>query len=109
MSISHVFAQTLDFLAQQQNDPLDGLDPAPTPPPGPLKQGAQTLLSWIKWGGLFGAVVAGVAAGIMMAIGRRNRNNMAIEGAISIPWIIGGIALILGSASLVTWFVSPPR
>lgn len=107
MSTLHLFAQTLEFLAQQPTSPLDGLDPAPTPPPGPLKEGAETLLAWTKWGGLFGAVGAGVAAGIMMAIGRRNRNNMAIEGAISIPWIIGGIALILGSASLVSFFVSP--
>jgi hypothetical protein len=105
MSTLHLFAQTLDFLAQQPTDPLDGLDPPPLAPPGPLKDGMETLLAWVKWGGLFGAVLAGVAAGIMMAIGRRNRNNMAIEGAISIPWIIGGLALILGSASLVSWFV----
>ncbi|MFJ5984421.1 hypothetical protein [Lentzea sp. NPDC092896] len=105
MSTLHLFAQALDLLAMQPGDPLDGLDPAPSAPPGPLKEGAETLLSWVKWGGLFGAVGAGVAAGIMMAIGRRNRNTMAIDGAISIPWIIGGIALILGSASLVSFFV----
>ena len=55
----------------------------------------------MKWGGLVGAVGALIAAGIMMAVGRRNRNNMAIEGAVSIPWVVAGIAVILGSASVV--------
>ncbi len=55
----------------------------------------------MKWGGLVGAVGALIAAGIMMAVGRRNRNNMAIEGAVSIPWVVAGLAVILGSASVV--------
>ena len=76
-------------------------DPAPIAPPGQLAAATNTLLGWLKWGGLVGAVGALITAGIMMAIGRRNRNNMAIEGAISLPWVVGGLALILGSASIV--------
>lgn len=80
-------------------------DPAPAPPPGKLSEAANTFLSWLKWGGLAGAVGALVVAGIMMAIGRRNRNNMAVEGAMSLPWVVGGVALILASASMVGWLV----
>src|SRR2546422_7169963 len=65
-------------------------DPKPEAPPGKLSDAANTMLSWLKWGGLAGAVGALVVAGIMMAVGRRNRNNMAGEGAMSLPWGIGG-------------------
>ncbi|EHY87486.1 hypothetical protein [Saccharomonospora azurea] len=76
-------------------------DPPPTAPPGKLTEATNTILGWMKWGGLVGAVGALIAAGIMMAVGRRNRNNMAIEGAVSIPWVVAGLAVILGSASVV--------
>jgi hypothetical protein len=80
-------------------------DPPPVAPPGQLAYATNTLLGWMKWGGLVGAVGALIAAGIMMAVGRRNRNNMAIEGAVSVPWVIGGLAMILGSASIVGFLV----
>jgi hypothetical protein len=76
-------------------------DPGPQAPPGVLSDAASTFLSWMKWGGLVGAIGALIAAGIMMAIGRRNRNNMAVEGAMSLPWVVGGLALIFGASSLV--------
>lgn len=84
-------------------------DPQPAAPPGKLSDAANTMLSWLKWGGLAGAVGALVVAGIMMAVGRRNRNNMAVEGAMSLPWVVGGVALILASASLVGWLVGSPQ
>ncbi|CAL9677689.1 hypothetical protein SUDANB95_08016 (plasmid) [Actinosynnema sp. ALI-1.44] len=104
MSTHVIFMQLQDFLAQ---DPPLIPDPAPAAPPGKLADATNTLLAWMKWGGLVGAVGALIAAGIMMAVGRRNRNNMAIEGAISLPWVIGGLAMILGSASLVGFVLQP--
>lgn len=98
MSKHFFFVQLRDFMVQQP--PLIP-DPAPAAPPGKLLDATNMLLAWMKWGGLVGAVGALIAAGIMMAVGRRNRNNMAIEGAISLPWVVGGLAMILGSASLV--------
>ena len=80
-------------------------DPAPKAPPGKLSEAADTFLAWLKWGGLAGSVGALVVAGIMMSVGRRNRNNMAVEGAMALPWVIGGLALILGSASIVGWLL----
>lgn len=76
-------------------------DPDPAPPPGVVNDAANTFLAWMKWGGLVGAIGALIAAGIMMAVGRRNRNNMAVEGAMSLPWVVGGLALIFGASSLV--------
>jgi hypothetical protein len=80
-------------------------DPAIQAPPGPLTHATDLILGWMKWAGLVGAVGAFIYAGISMAIGRRNRNNMAVEGVISLPWVAGGLAVILGSASLVGFFV----
>jgi hypothetical protein len=80
-------------------------NPAPMAPPGELADAANTILAWMKWGGLVGAVGALIAAGIMMAVGRRNRNSMAIEGATSLPWVVGGLALVLGSASVISFFL----
>jgi hypothetical protein len=97
MSFHALLTELNGWLAQPPLVP----DPPPAAPPGKLSAATNTLLGWMKWGGLVGAVGALIAAGIMMAIGRRNRNNMAIEGAVSLPWVVGGLALILGSASLV--------
>ncbi|ATY17214.1 hypothetical protein CU254_41680 (plasmid) [Amycolatopsis sp. AA4] len=80
-------------------------DPKPHAPPGKLSEAASTMVAWMKWGGLVGAVAALVAAGIMMAVGRRNRNNMAVEGAMALPWVVGGLALILGATSIVGWLI----
>ena len=99
MSTSHLLLGLSGLLAQI--DPGLIPDPPPRAPEGPLKESTETMLAFMKWGGLVGGVGAGIAAGIMMVIGRRNRNNMAIEGAISVPWIVGGLALVLGAASLV--------
>jgi len=102
MDVHAVMAAMLGWLAQPT--PLIP-DPPPVAPPGQLADAATTILGWLKWGGLVGSVGALIAAGIMMAVGRRNRNNMAIEGAVSLPWVVGGIALILGSASVVGFLV----
>jgi len=90
------------FLAQ----PIELPDPPPQAPPGKLGDAVSTMLSWMKWGGFVLAIAAGMAAGIMMAIGRRNRNNMAIDAAMGVPWIIAGIAFVSGSTSLVAFFVA---
>lgn len=101
MAVHWVLATIHGWLLAGPNIP----NPAPSAPPGELAKATNTLLGWMKWGGLVGAVGALIAAGIMMAVGRRNRNNMAIEGAVSLPWVVGGLALILGSASIVGFLV----
>lgn len=97
MSVHTVWTELTTWLAQPPLVP----DPPPAAPPGKLSAAGNTILGWMKWGGLLGAVAALIAAGIMMAVGRRNRNNMAIEGALSLPWVVAGLSLIFGSASVV--------
>lgn len=80
-------------------------NPEPVAPPGELANAANTLLAWMKWGGIVGAVASATAAGIMMVVGRRNRNHMAIEGAVSLPWVVAGLALVLGSASVISFLL----
>ncbi|WP_223198868.1 hypothetical protein [Solihabitans fulvus] len=80
-------------------------DPPPAAPPGKLAEVATTFVGWLKWGLLITAVVALVVGGIMMITGRRNRNQMAVEGAMSLPWVVGGIGMGLGAVSIVL-FVS---
>lgn len=102
MTIHALLAALPGVLAQ----PIDIPDPPPAAPPGKLADAAGTFISWLKWAGLVGAVASGTIAGIMMAVGRRNRNNMAIEAAVGLPWIVVGLAFVLGSASLVSFFVT---
>jgi hypothetical protein len=99
-----MLVETLTAMAWMAQAPVVP-DPAPAAPPGELAEAADTLLGWMKWGGIVGAVAAAIAAGIMMVVGRRNRNHMAIEGAASLPWIVGGLALVLGSASVISFFL----
>lgn len=101
-----IFALFMESLLGLLAQPIELPDPPPAAPPGKLGDAVSTMLSWMKWGGFVLAIAAGMAAGIAMAIGRRNRNNMAIDAAMSVPWIIAGIAFVSGSTSLVAFFVS---
>jgi hypothetical protein len=75
-------------------------NPAPVPPPG-LQDVATTFLAWLKWIGLVGGVVGFGACGLMMILGRRNRSNLAVDGASGIPWVLGGLSVMSLSAGVV--------
>ena len=79
-------------------------NPAPAPPPG-LARRVGTLLAWWKWGSLIAGVFGLVACGAMMAIGRRNRSNLAADGAAGIPWVLAGLTLIALSSGIVAVFI----
>lgn len=59
-------------------------NPAPKAPPG-LTGPVNTLLAWWKWGALVAGVFGLIGCGAMMAIGRRNRSNLAADGATGTP------------------------
>ena len=89
--------------------PPDGVaggvpNPAPVAPPG-LARRVSTLLAWWKWGSLVAGVFGLIACGAMMAIGRRNRSNLAADGAAGIPWVLAGLTLIALSSGIVAVFV----
>lgn len=75
-------------------------NPAPAAPPG-LEAAADTLLAWMKWGGLVAGVAGLIICALMMMIGRRNRSATAADGAAGIPWVLGGLTVIAFSAGLV--------
>jgi hypothetical protein len=79
-------------------------NPAPKPPPG-LTGPVNTLLAWWKWGALVAGVFGLVGCGAMMAIGRRNRSNLAADGASGIPWVLAGLTLIALSSGIVGVFM----
>jgi hypothetical protein len=62
---------------------------------------ATQLLSWLKWVGLIAGMLGFGLCAIMMIVGRRNRSNMAVDGATGIPWVLGGLSLMSLSAGLV--------
>ena len=79
-------------------------NPAPVAPPG-LSQTVNTLLGWWKWGAMVAGVFGLVGCGAMMAIGRRNRSNLAADGATGIPWVLAGLTLIALSSGIVGVFM----
>jgi hypothetical protein len=79
-------------------------NPAPKAPPG-LAGPVNTLLSWWKWGALVAGVFGLIGCGAMMAIGRRNRSNLAADGATGIPWVLAGLTLIALSSGIVGVFM----
>jgi hypothetical protein len=79
-------------------------NPAPVAPPG-LTSTVNTLLGWWKWGAMVAGVFGLVGCGAMMAIGRRNRSNLAADGASGIPWVLAGLTLIALSSGIVGVFM----
>ncbi len=78
-------------------------NPPPSPPPG-LDKLAQTMLGWLKWGVLASGIAGIIICAGMIILGRRNRNQMAIEGMIGGAWVLGGLALASAAATLVGVF-----
>ncbi|MFI5614947.1 hypothetical protein [Amycolatopsis sp. NPDC051903] len=98
--MSHLHYLVDTFLA------IDPPDSDPITPKGKFGEVGTFLIGVLKWGGLVVAVAAMVVAGIMMAGGRRHSNRIAVDGAMSVPWIVVGVALIMGASSLVGWVIS---
>lgn len=61
-----------------------------------------TLLGWGKWIAFMAGVAGLIVSGTMMALGRRNRSQLAADGAVGVPWAIAGVALVLMATPLVT-------
>jgi len=68
-------------------------NPAPQAPPG-LDTFANTFLSWMKWGALFAGAVGLIVIAFQMTIGRRNRNQLALDAIMGIPYVFGALAIV---------------
>ncbi len=75
-------------------------NPGPVAPPG-MEGPATQLLGWMKWVGIIAGLVGFGMCSLMMILGRRNRSNMAVDGASGIPWVLGGLSLMALSAGIV--------
>lgn len=75
-------------------------NPGPQAPPG-LADDANLFLGWLKYIGLAAGVGGLFICGIMMMVGRRNRSNLAADGASGIMWVIGGLSVISLAAGVV--------
>lgn len=79
-------------------------NPAPSVPDGmagPVNQ----IIGWGKWIVMALGVIGLLFCAGQMIMGRKNRHQMAADGATGIPWVIGGVSLIALSAPLVDAFI----
>jgi hypothetical protein len=75
-------------------------DPPVVAPPG-LDAISNTFLGWLKWGGLVAGMGGLFVCAIMMMIGRRRGHQLAVDGAMGIPWVLGGLALMALAGGIV--------
>jgi hypothetical protein len=75
-------------------------NPGPIAPPG-MAAPATMLLGWLKWIGIVSGLVGFAMCALMMILGRRNRSNLAADGATGIPWVLGGLSLMTLASGLV--------
>lgn len=94
----HTAALVFDVLAAVPN-------PGPIAPPG-MEGPASQFIGWMKWVGIVAGLVGFGMCAIMMILGRRNRSNMAVDGATGIPWVLGGLSTLTLAAGVVGALVS---
>ncbi|UEJ84610.1 hypothetical protein Bra3105_18435 (plasmid) [Brachybacterium halotolerans subsp. kimchii] len=84
--------------------PVEIPDPGdPQAPPG-VGGKIETLLSWLKWGGLALCIAGIIIAGALMAVA--NRRGEGGENVARLGWAMGGVAVISAVLSLVTFIAS---
>lgn len=80
--------------------PTDIMNPPAAPPEG-VEGTINLLLSWGKWIAFVCGVAGLIVSGVMMALGRRNRSQMSADGAIGLPWVVGGLSVVVLAVPLV--------
>jgi hypothetical protein len=73
--------------------------PEPQAPPE-LEGVVNTLLGWLVWGIAVSGIAGLLICAGMIILGRRSRNQMAIDGLMGAVWVFGGLALA-GSAGVL--------
>lgn len=98
-----VTAEHLQYFSNLVLLPLQAQPPNPGPGPLPGQLGAfgSTIVGWLKTIAIIAGVIMLVVSGIMVIVGRRNRNQFAQDGLVGSIWVIGGLALVGTAATLV--------
>lgn len=79
-------------------------NPAPSAPADVTAQW-QKVMGLGKWIAFAAGALGLLAAGAMMSVGRRHRSNTAADGAVGIPWVIGGLSTVALAVPLVNLFM----
>ena len=98
MSLLHTV--TLSMSQALAAVPTDINNPPAVPPQG-VEQTVDQLLAWGKWIAFVCGVAGLIVSGIMMMLGRRNRSQMSADGAIGLPWVIGGLSVVALAVPIV--------
>lgn len=90
-------------------NPLMGLvadlsNPAPAAPDEVTAQWSK-IMGLAKWVAFAAGAIGLLAAGVMMSVGRRHRSTTAADGAVGIPWVVGGLATVALAVPLVNLFM----
>lgn len=79
-------------------------NPAPAAPADVTAQW-QKVMGLGKWIAFAAGALGLLAAGVMMSLGRRHRSTTAADGAVGIPWVIGGLSTVALAVPLVNLFM----
>ena len=93
-AVGHAASHVLAALPAQISNP------APRAPAG-VASTVSDLLAWGKWIAFVCGVAGLIVSGIMMMLGRRNRSQMSADGAIGLPWVIGGLSVVVLAVPMV--------
>jgi hypothetical protein len=79
-------------------------NPAPAAPAEVTAQWSK-IMGLGKWVAFAAGAVGLLIAGMMMSVGRRHRSSTAADGAVGIPWVIGGLSTVALAVPLVNLFM----
>lgn len=74
--------------------------------PAPMVPVVSTFLGWTHWFAIGSGVFGFFWCGVSMTLGRRNRSNLAAEGAAGIPWVLGGLSVCAVAYGVTTLVLS---
>ncbi len=80
--------------------PAEIANPPASPPEG-VETTVNTLIGWGKWIAFVCGVAGIIVSGIMMMVGRRNRSSLSADGAVGLPWVVGGLSAVVLAVPLV--------
>lgn len=63
------------------------------------------VMGLAKWVAFAAGAIGLLVAGVMMSVGRRHRSRTAADGAVGIPWVIGGLSTVVLAVPIVNLFM----
>ncbi len=73
--------------------------------PDAVKKQWSEIMGLAKWVAFAAGAIGLLVAGAMMSVGRRHRSSTAADGAVGIPWVIGGLSTVALAVPIVNLFM----